>query len=257
MAEIQLEGMGRPDKALDILDHSKWRRKSIENRAKVMRAKAFSISDRRAEAEKELKTLVLVSDSTIVPEVEFRLSELHFYSGKYSMALAGFSKLAEEYSSNNSANDALELAMLIKQEIDKEKGALDLFASARFFDNRGKLINAIDSLGMLEERFPESPLLPRALLWRSSLEIEAGMNNIAEADLARLAERYPMSVYAPEALERIGDFVSPNRPEEALKKYGESIERYPDNPFISRVRRKYVNLSKELKLNSRGKAGTN
>ncbi|MCD6380080.1 tetratricopeptide repeat protein, partial [bacterium] len=195
MAEIQLEGMGSPEKALDILDRSKWRRKSIEKRAKIMRAEALSISDRREEAEKELKALVLDSDSTIVPEVEFRLSELHFYSGKYSMALAGFSKLAEEYSSNNTANDALELAMFIKKEIDREKGALDLFASARFFDNRGKLINAIDSLGMFEERFSESPLLPRVLLWRSSLEIEVGMNNIAKADLERLAERYPMSVY--------------------------------------------------------------
>jgi len=67
--------------------------------------------------------------------------------------------------------------------------------------------------------------------------------------LGRLAERYPMSVYAPAALERLGDFVSSNRPEEALKQYRASIERYPDNPFISRVRRKYVNLSKELKLN--------
>ncbi len=257
MAGIQLEGMWRPEKALDILDRSKWRPKSIENRAKIMRAKALSISDRGEEAEKELKALVSDTDSTVASEAGFRLSEFYLYSGRHSMALAGFSELAEKYSSNNPANDALELAMLIKQGIEKEKGALDLFASSRFLANRGKIMCAIDSLRMLEERFPESPLFPRAFLWRASFEIKAGMNDAAEADLRKIPERYPMSVCATLALERLGDFVSLNRPGEALKQYRTLIERYPDNPFISRVRKKYVSLNNELKSNSKREAGEN
>ncbi len=257
MARIQLEGMWRPEKALDILDSSKWRRKGIKSRVKIMRARALSISDRGDEAEKELKALASDTDSTVASEAAFRLSEFYFYSGRHSMALTGFSKLAEEYSSNNPANDALELAMLIKRGIENEESALDLVASARFLASRGKIAGAIDSLRMLEERFPESPLLPRAFLRRASFEIEAGMNNAAEADLRKIPEMYPMSVCATLALERLGDFVSLNRPEEALKQYRILIERYPDNPFISRVRKKYANLNKELGSNSRREAGEN
>ncbi|MDZ7860427.1 MAG: tetratricopeptide repeat protein [Candidatus Krumholzibacteriota bacterium] len=249
MAQIQLEGMGRPAKALDILGRSKWRQKKHERKAKITRARALSISGCKGKITEELEALASGSDSTVASEAAYRLSEQKFYCGKYSEALEGFSKTAEEYYSSNHANDALDMAMLIRREIDEDEGALDLFAAARLFAGRNELMKAIDSLRMLKRRFPESPLIPRALLTRASLEIDSGMRGEAEADLTEIAEDYPMSSTAPAALEKLADLISSERPREALKHYGISIERYPDNPFISRIRKKYSDLSGRLKLN--------
>ncbi|HMA75958.1 MAG TPA: hypothetical protein VKO43_01475, partial [Candidatus Krumholzibacteriaceae bacterium] len=202
----------------------------------------------KVEIIEELKVLASDSDSTVASEAAYRLSEQKFYCGKYSEAIEGFSKTAEEYYSGNQANDALDMAMLIKREMDGEEGALDLFASACLSAARNELAGAADSLRALKRRFPRSTLIPRALLMRASLEIESGLRGKAEEDLKEIAEDYPMSSSAPAALEKLADLISSERPREALKHYRISIERYPDNPFISRIRKKYSGLSARLKL---------
>ena len=66
----------------------------------------------------------------------------------------------------------------------------------------------------------------------------------ARADFTRLVESYPLHELAPRALERLAELAAREDPAEALSQYGTLMERYPEYPFMERVRERYVALGK-------------
>ena len=72
----------------------------------------------------------------------------------------------------------------------------------------------------------------------------SSMLDAARSDFTRLAERYPLHDLAPRALEELGGLSEREDPDGAIKQYGELMERYPDYPFMERVRERYIALGK-------------
>jgi hypothetical protein len=66
----------------------------------------------------------------------------------------------------------------------------------------------------------------------------------ARTDFTRLVENYPLHELAPRALERLAELAARENPAEAISRYGTLMERYPDYPFMERVRERYVALGK-------------
>ena len=84
------------------------------------------------------------------------------------------------------------------------------------------------------------------LFERAELETLAGRSDEARLDLEHLAERFPLSGLAPRALERLGLLLEKENPEESARRYEEIMERYPDDPFLERVRTRYIAIQKSI-----------
>ncbi|MBD3178704.1 MAG: tetratricopeptide repeat protein [Candidatus Latescibacteria bacterium] len=247
MARIELEGRNNPEEAVRILEGSGWRQRRLKQDGLVLLARAYSLCRECPEAEKRLQKLTENAEVRVASEALYRLAELLMYSGKYQKAAEKFAAAAKKTPEGANSNDALELAIIIKKGLrDNSLRALELIAEAGYLEARGDSARAADSLDLAADSFPESPLAPYAALRSSSLKMAAGRPDEAKKELAGVAEGHPNSIYAPRALERLGDMAAVEDPSEALRLFKTVIDRYPHDPYIDRVRNKYVKLGKEL-----------
>jgi len=246
MAGIELDGRGRPRRAVEILNGPAWRQKGMRKEGLVLRARAYSMCLDCEGAEEELEKLSGNRDPEVSSEALYRLSEMLLHKGEYEKAAERFAEAAKKVPGRKSSNDALELAMVIKKGLSGDTRALDLISAASFLESSGKLARAADSLDLLARDCPDSPLLPYTIFWSSSLKIASGREREAEEMLAELSEDYPNSIYAPRALESLADIRAADEPAEALEMFRTIIDRYPSDPYIDRVRRKCERLGKKI-----------
>lgn len=255
-ARVLLDDLRKPDEALAALDGTTWRNRAAAAEAAELRVRIFLASLGRSEATTGLKRIAQDPDSTVAFAGAYGLGKLDFFAGRYAEAVKKLSALAEKHPSSAYANDALELAMEIKASLPEGGAALDLYRAAVVASERGELASAIDSLAALEGGFPESSLAPRAMFMKGELAAssgEPGAVEAARAELERLAESFPLHDLAPRALERLASLAERDDPGEAFARYGRLMERYPDYPFMERVRERYVALGKSAAGPAQGK----
>ncbi len=286
-ARVLFDDFRRPDEALGELDGVRWRSDDgMMTEAAKLRVRILLASSNGEEAARELARLA--ADSRLAPLGRYGIGRLNFLTGKYGEAVKVLSELAEKHPSSEWANDALELAMDVKGATPEGTGALDLYRAAILATERGNYVAAIDSLAALETRHPSSSLAPRAIFMKAELEAALGgsdaapgasgaeldspgapppaaaeggvsasaMLEAARADFTRLAERFSLHDLAPRALEKLAGLAERRNPGEAIKQYGMLMERYPDYPFMERVRERYIALGKSSEPATE-KKGTN
>jgi len=243
-ARILLDDLHRPEEALAALDDAPSRAGVLAKEAAELRMRALLSSADRAAAERGLGALAAARDTNLAVLGRYGLARLLFLRGRYEEAVSALSAVAERNPESAWANDALETAIAVKESMTEDKRALELYREAAVASDRGEYERSLDSLGALEERFPSSVLVPRERFMRGDLEAALGRVDRSRAEFARLAESFPLHELAPRALERVADLAAARSPAEALAQYGVVIERYPDYPFLERVREKYVALGK-------------
>ena len=273
-ARVLFEDLQKPEEALKELEGIAGRSEGRTAEASELRVRILLASSSSEEAAKNLVRLAAEPDSTRALLGKYGIGKLNFLTGKYGEAVKALSELAEQHPSSAWANDALELAMEIKKALPEGTGALHLYGSAVRASGRGSYVDAIDSLAALEERYPLSSLVPRAIFMKAELEAvpeasggvweaagaatatpggaatapgdfaPSSMLDAARSDFTRLAERYPLHDLAPRALEELAGLAEREDPDGAIKQYGELMERYPDYPFMERVRERYIALGK-------------
>jgi len=245
-ARMQLEDLHMPRRALETLDAVQWRGREQILAAEELRLRALLASGRWELSERRFTQLVTHSDSAVADLGRYGLGRLHFLTGDYEKAVRELSVFAEKNAESKWANDALETAMMVKKSLDEGREPLDLYRTAYGARESGDFNSALDSLDAFESRYSWSVLFPRVLFERAELETLAGRSDEARLDLERLAERFPLSGLAPRALERIGLLLERENPEEAVRRYEEIMERYPDDPFLERVRTRYIAIQKSI-----------
>jgi tetratricopeptide (TPR) repeat protein len=265
-AQVLFEDLHEPEEALKELDRIAGRSDGRTTEASELRVRILLASSSSEEAAKDLMRLAAEPDSTRALLGKYGIGKLDFITGKYGEAVKALSELAEKHPSSAWANDALELAMEIRKALPEGTGALHLYRSAIRASGRGSYVDAIDSLAALEERYPLSSLVPRAIFMKAELEAapvassgardaagaatapgdfaSSSMLDAARSDFTRLAERFPLHDLAPRALEELAGLAEREDPDGAIKQYGELMERYPDYPFMERVRGRYIALGK-------------
>ncbi|MFO7916142.1 MAG: tetratricopeptide repeat protein [Candidatus Krumholzibacteriales bacterium] len=248
MARIELEGRRRPSEAVRILSRPEgWRQRGLKKESMILKARAYALCRECGEAEKELEELAGGRDPEVSSEALYRLSEKLLYSGRYEEAAEKFAEAARQRPSGESSNDALDMAIVIKKGLRSgDNRVLDLIASASLLEAGGRAGRAADTLSLIAGKYPNSPLAPYAILWSGRLKIAGGREAEAERELAAMSEDYPNSIYAPRGMELIADMIAGERPGEALELLRTVIDRYPSDPYLDRVRRKYMQLAKQL-----------
>jgi tetratricopeptide (TPR) repeat protein len=253
-ARVYFEDMRRPGEALAELSNVGRRNLVQRLEAEELRGRILLASGNWGNAAAELGRLAADADTSVAFLGRYGLGRLAFLAGRYEESVKTLSELAEKHPSSPWANDALELALDVKGAMPEGPGALGLYRAAVIERSRGDRAAALDSLSALERRFPRSSLAPRAIFMKGEIEAESGAPEAgaggvsalaaARADFTRLVESYPLHELAPRALERLADLAAGENPAEALSRYGALMERYPDYPFMERVRGRYVALGK-------------
>ena len=243
-AIVQLEGLRSPELALLTLDRVRWRGKEQRYRVEELRVRALLASGDWKRAKAWLDVLAVTPDSANAVLARYGLGRLAFFERNYGESIEILSGLAEKHPENRWANDALETAMMTKAALNEGTGAIDLYRAALLAGERGEFAAAIDTLVVLDERHAASVLAPRALFLRAEYEESAGHPERAVDTFTRLAESYPLSELAPRALERTGLLLMEAQPGEAEKRFKQIMARYPDDPFLERVRTRYMALRK-------------
>jgi tetratricopeptide (TPR) repeat protein len=250
-AQVLFEDLHRPDEALVELAPLGPRYPAQRAEAEELRARILLAMGDRDRAATGLGAIAADPDTSISPIGRYALGRLAFLSGRDGEAVKQLSDLAEERPSSPWANDALELAMDVKGGVQEGGGALALYRAAVAAESRGSYRAAIDSLAEIERRFPGSVLAPRALFMRAGIEADgpgadggAPDTAAARADYSKLAETYPLHDLAPRALEEIAALEERVSAPAAIARYARIMERYPDYPFMERVRERYIALGK-------------
>jgi tetratricopeptide (TPR) repeat protein len=245
-AQVLFEDLHRGEDALrelaGILPPSGGRLADVEE----LRVRILLASGKWSEASTWLTRLAGGADTTLALLGSYGLGRLAFLTGRYEESMSILSDLAEKHPSSKWANDALELAMAIKGALGEGGGPLALYRGAVLARDRGAYPAAVDSLAALVERYPQSILAPQALFMKAGMEAAsdepgAGLA-AARADFERLAEGWPLHDLAPRALEEIAGLAASDNPGEAAERYRRLMERYPDYPFMERVRERYIAL---------------
>lgn len=245
-ATVLMDDLYMPVEALETIERTRWRSKETLLGFEELRMRALLAAGQWSRAEKRFRTFAEHRDSTYAVIASYGLGRLYFYTGRYDEAVAVNSELAEKYSWSKWANDALETAMVVKKAMGEANGSLALYSSALLLIERGEFGAALDSLAALEQRCPGSGVIPESLLLKARLLVRLGETDAAESVLVRISETYPLHEAAPRALELLGEILEEERPVEAVRRYSEIIERYPADPFLNRVRNRYIALQKTI-----------
>lgn len=241
-AGLLLDDLHRPLDALEALEDVEFERAGEARRAEEIRMRALVRAGAWEEAEARFELLVSSGDSINAAIGLYGQGAASFFRGEYAESVEILSSLAETYPWSPWANDALETALLVGQGLREDRGSLDCYRNALVLRSAGNSSAASDSLGALIERYGSSALIPRALYERAELDLLSGNSERAADGLERLVEGYPLSDLAPRALERLAGLERDDDPKRAGELYEALLERYPDDPFLERVRRAYITL---------------
>ncbi len=242
-AKILLDELHQPAGALEALEGAKFRAVDKGREAERLIMRALIDAGRWEEAESRFALLSGDPDSVKSAVGRYGIGKMHFYRGEYGAAVDSLSRFAERHPWSEYANDALETAILIKEALIEDRAPLDCYREAYVSLAQGRVGAAADSLDSFRQRYPLSLLLPGVLFMRAEIYLNDGDPEAAAGLWTELAEGFPLHDLAPRALERIAGMAGGG---EAAELYEKIIERYPDDPFIGRIRSRYIALRKSI-----------
>jgi TolA-binding protein len=245
-ARVSLVHLHDPEAALRAVDSGAWRHASLAREAQAIRLEAIMLSGRWDEAMKRFAALEASPDSSLAVAGKYGRGMVLFHRGEFEESAKVLSEVAAEAPGSRWANDALETAVLIRRAEMDDPAVLAAFASAMTAGGSGRFGEAADSLAAAAARYPHSPLAPEAL-YESALMLErAGRRGESVAMLEGISEGYPLSRAAPRAVETLAAVLEEDDPEESARWYALFLERYGEDPWVTRVRSRYMSLRKRL-----------
>jgi tetratricopeptide (TPR) repeat protein len=178
-------------------------------------------------------------------EAKFKNAKLSFYIGEFLWAKAQADVL-KAATSKFISNDAIALSLLIGENFDPDSNtiALGMYARADLLDYRNKPEQALVTLDSVKAVFGYHPILPFVEYKKGLITLKSG--HFAEADtlFSQVVRTYPDGVIADEALimaARLNEFQTGNR-ERAMALYQELLEKYPGSIFAPEARRQFRQL---------------
>lgn len=183
--------------------------------------------------------------NTLGDRVKLKKAKLGYYLGNFSWAKAQLDVLKAS-TSKLTANDALELSLLIGNNLNLDTTAVPLQMFARsdllFFRNKDSL--AMATLDSLAELYPYHTLVDDILFRKSKIEINR--QNYAEAavHLEKIISDFSYDLLADDALYALAEIYNYNldKKENAKELYKEMLTRHPGSVFVEESRQKYREL---------------
>lgn len=183
--------------------------------------------------------------NTLGDDVKLKKAKLGYYMGNFSWAKAQLDVLKAS-TSKLTANDAMDLSMLIGNNLNLDTTAVPLQMFARadllFFRNRDdEALATLDSLAML---YPHHSLTDNILFRKAKLEIEKANHEAAAEYLTEITDNFRYGLLADDALFMLAELYNYelNNKERAKELYREMLTRHPGSVFTEESREKFREL---------------
>lgn len=178
-------------------------------------------------------------------EVKLKKAMLGYYMGNFGWAKAQLDVLKAS-TSKFTANDAMELSMLIGNNLNLDTTAvpLQMFARADLLFFRNKEARAMTTLDSIAEIYPYHSLMENILLRKAKIEIEQNRYELAAEYLQEITENHSYGLLADKALFMLAELNNYNlgEKEKAKELYRLMLTRYPGSVFVEESREKFREL---------------
>jgi tetratricopeptide (TPR) repeat protein len=189
--------------------------------------------------------------NTLGDEVKLKKAKLGYYMGNFSWAKAQLDVLKAS-TSKLTANDAMELSMLIGNNLNLDTTAvpLQMFARADLLFFRNKDAEALATLDSIAEIFPYHSLTDNILFRKAKIEIDQNNFETAAEYLQEITDNFSYGLLADDALFTLADLYNfhLNEKEKAKELYRMMLTRHP-GVFSPRNRAKsFVNCGSYIPM---------
>jgi len=155
-------------------------------------------------------------------EAKFRNAKLSFYIGEFGWALAQLDVL-KAATSKLIANDALELSLLISDNIEEDSLTvpLSMYAKADLLEFRNRDSDALDVLDSISVLYPMHSIADNVLFKKAEIFSKNGKFDLAATNYSEIIEKYPYDLLADDAMYNLAGLY-----ENQLSNIGKAMELY-------------------------------
>lgn len=178
-------------------------------------------------------------------DVKLKKARLAYYIGNFSWAKAQLDVLKAS-TSKLTANDAMELSLLIGNNLNLDTTAVPLTMFARadllFFRNRDSL--AMSTLDSIATEFPYNSLVDDILFRKAKIETEHQNYALAADYLQQIVNDFSYESLADDALYELAELYNYqlNNKEQAKALYKQMIVDHPGSIYVEEARKKFREL---------------
>lgn len=192
-----------------------------------------------------------VKNTPLAQQAQFKTAMTSYYKGDFSWALTQLDVL-KKATTQTIANDALEMAMFIKQgqsDIDSTQNALKKMSKADLFDYQGKPEKAMQTLDSLIEDSDNYHILDQALYKKAKLLEQMQIYEEASSYYMQIIAEHPNSLIIDNALFALANLQinKLNQPVEAQETLEQLIFNHQDSIFFVEARKIYRKL-RDIKI---------
>jgi len=246
LAHLQAFYLGETDEATELLLQAiNIPRVPLENQAecKLELADIYLFSGEQWEAtllysqvEKTFK------NEPLGHEAKFRNAKLSFYIGEFGWALAQLDVL-KAATSKLIANDALELSLLITDNIEEDSVTvpLSMYAKADLLEFRNHDSDALAVLDSMSSLFPMHSISDNVLFKKAEIFAKNGKFDIAAANYSEIIEKYPYDLLADDAMYKLAGLYENhlNNKGKAMELYEKILTQYPGSLYVVDARKHF------------------
>jgi len=246
LAHLQAFYLGETDKAIELLLQAiNIPKVPLANQAecKLELADIYLFSDEQWEAtllysqvEKTFK------NEPIGHEAKFRNAKLSFYIGEFGWAVAQLDVL-KAATSKLIANDALELSLLITDNIEEDSVTipLSMYATADLLEFRNHDSEALAVLDSISLLYPTHAIADNVLFKKAQIYSKNGKFDLAATNYSEIIEKYPYDLLADDAMYNLAGLYENqlNNKGKAMELYEKILTQYPGSLYVVDARKHF------------------
>jgi tetratricopeptide (TPR) repeat protein len=178
-------------------------------------------------------------------EAKFRNAKLSYYKGEFKWAQTQLDVL-KAATEKLIANDAMELSLLISDNLKEENDslALSMFAQADLLIFRNQFDNALSTLDSILQKFPATSLADDILYKKYQVRMKQRKFTQASEHLQTLLDHYSYDILGDDALFKLAELneLYLTNPDKAKQLYEELLTKFPGSLYTVEARKRFRKL---------------
>jgi len=175
-------------------------------------------------------------------EAKFRNAKLSFYIGEFEWAKSQLDIL-KAATSKLIANDALELSLMIGDNIEEDSVAtpLGMFARADLLGFRNRDDEALALLDSIVALFPLHPINDDVLFKKAGIDVKMGKFDDASKLYAEIVEKFPEGLLTDDAMFDLASLYENQLSDKAkaMQFYQDILTKYPGSLYVVEARKRF------------------
>jgi len=178
-------------------------------------------------------------------EAKFRNAKLSFYIGEFDWARAQLDIL-KAATSKLIANDALELSLMISDNIEEDSVTipLSMFSKADLLEFRNRDTDALVVLDSILALYPMHSIIDNVLFKKAEINSKNGKFDEAAKYYTEITEKFPMDLLADDALYNLAGLYENqlNDKAKAMQLYEKILTQFPGSLYVVDARKRFRSL---------------